>query len=96
VAPLKERAKIHYFEDGISDPSLAAVKTTILVDRTKFKDFDSVMRSMSISSVRRSQKPWPSKFAMSLPSKVMEVVGRAVEDVEEADEMDQVAALASH
>jgi hypothetical protein len=46
---------------------------------------------MSISSVRRSQKPQPSKFAMSLPSKVMEVVGRAMEDMEEADEVDQVA-----
>jgi hypothetical protein len=31
--------KIHYFEDGITDPLLATVKTTILVDRTKFKDF---------------------------------------------------------
>ncbi len=48
---------------------------------------------MSISSMRRSQKPRPIKFAMSLPSKVVEVVGRAVEDVEEADEVDQVAAL---
>ncbi len=48
---------------------------------------------MSISSMRRSQKPRPSKFAMSLPSKVVEVVGTAVEDVEEVDEVDQVAAL---
>jgi hypothetical protein len=48
---------------------------------------------MSISRVRRSQKPRPSKFAMSLPSKVLEVVGRAVEAVDEADEVDQVAAL---
>ncbi len=48
---------------------------------------------MSISSVRRSQKPRPSKFTMSLPSKVVEVVGRAVEDEEEADKVDQVAAL---
>ncbi len=48
---------------------------------------------MSISSVRRSQKPRPSKFTMSLPSKVVEVVGRAAEDVEEADEVDQVATL---
>ncbi len=47
---------------------------------------------MSISSMRRSHKPRPSKFAMSLPSKVLEVVGRAVEDVEEADKVDQVAA----
>ncbi len=48
---------------------------------------------MSISSVRRRQKPRPSKFTMSLPSKVVELVGRAVEDKEEADEVDQVAAL---
>ena len=48
---------------------------------------------MLISSVHRSQKPRPSKFAMSLPSKVVEVVGRAMEDMEEADEVDQAAAL---
>jgi hypothetical protein len=30
---------------------------------------------------------------MSLPSKVVEVVGRAIEDVEKADKVDQVAAL---
>ncbi len=48
---------------------------------------------MSISSVCRSQKPRPSKLAMSLPFKVVEVVGRAMEDEEEADEVDQVAAL---
>ncbi len=46
---------------------------------------------MLISSVRRSQKPRPIKFAMSLPSKVVEVVGKAVVDVEEADEVAQVA-----
>ncbi len=43
--------------------------------------------------MRRSQKPRPSKFAMSLPSKVVEVVGRAVEDKEEADKVDQVDAF---
>ncbi len=46
---------------------------------------------MLISSVRRSQKPQPIKFAMSLPSKVVEVVGKAVGDVEEADEVALVA-----
>jgi hypothetical protein len=44
VPPLEESMKIHYFEDGISDPSLAAVKTTILVDRTRFQNFESVMK----------------------------------------------------
>ncbi len=46
---------------------------------------------MLISSVHRSQKPRPIKFAMSLPSKVMEVVGKAMGDVEEADKVAQVA-----
>ncbi len=41
--------------------------------------------------MRRSQKPRPIKFEMSLPSKVVEVVGKAMEDVEEADEVAQVA-----
>jgi hypothetical protein len=44
VKPLEETMKIHYFKDGITDPSFASVKSTILVDRTKFQDFDSVMR----------------------------------------------------
>jgi hypothetical protein len=35
--------KIHYFEDGIPDPSFASVKSTILVDRTKFQELDVVM-----------------------------------------------------
>ncbi len=33
VVPQEESMKIHYFEDGISDPLLAVIKTTILVDR---------------------------------------------------------------
>jgi hypothetical protein len=36
--------KIHYFKDGITDPSFASVKSTILVDHTKFQEFDAVMR----------------------------------------------------
>jgi hypothetical protein len=44
VKPLEETMKIHYFEDRITDPSFASVKSTILVDRTKFQDFDTVMR----------------------------------------------------
>ena len=46
---------------------------------------------MLFSSMRRSQKPRPIKFATSLPSKVVEVVGKAVGDVEEVDEVAQVA-----
>jgi hypothetical protein len=55
VAPLEKSMKIHYFEDGISEPSLAAVKTTILVDRTRFEDFESVMRVYV--NFKRAQKP---------------------------------------
>ncbi len=44
VAPLEETMKIHYFEDGISDRFFAAVKSMILVDRTRFQDFKSVMK----------------------------------------------------
>jgi hypothetical protein len=44
VKPLEESMKIHYFEDGVTDPSFASVKSTILVDHTKFQEFDAVMR----------------------------------------------------
>jgi hypothetical protein len=44
VKPLEETMKIHHFEGGITDPSFASVKSTILVDHTKFQDFDAVMR----------------------------------------------------
>jgi hypothetical protein len=54
VPPLEEIMKIHYFEDGITDPSFAAVKSTILVDRTRFQDFESVMRVCV--NFKRSQK----------------------------------------
>jgi hypothetical protein len=55
VVPLEESMKIHYFEDGISDPLLATVKTTILVDHTRFENFDSVMRVYV--NFKRAQKP---------------------------------------
>jgi hypothetical protein len=54
VKPLEETMKIHYFEGGITDPSFASVKSTILVDRTKFQDFDLVMRLYV--NYKRSQK----------------------------------------
>ncbi len=44
MTPFKESMKIHYFEDGISDASFAYVKSTIMVDRQKFQDFDAVMQ----------------------------------------------------
>jgi hypothetical protein len=43
VKPLEETMKIHYFEGGITDPSFASIRSTIMVDRTKFQEFDMVM-----------------------------------------------------
>jgi hypothetical protein len=43
MKPLEETMKIHYFKGGITDLSFASVKSTILVDHTKFQDFDVVM-----------------------------------------------------
>jgi hypothetical protein len=45
---------IYYFEDGITDLSFASVKSTILVDRTKFQEFDAVM--CLYVNYKRSQK----------------------------------------
>jgi hypothetical protein len=44
VLPLEETAKTHFFEEGITDLSFGSVKSTILVDRLKFHDFDTVMQ----------------------------------------------------
>ncbi len=44
VAPLDESMKIHYFEEGIKDPTLDAARNAILVNRSQFPDFDSVMQ----------------------------------------------------
>ncbi len=52
--PLEESMKIHYFKDGITDPPFASVKSMILVDRTKFQEFDAVMRLYV--NYKRSQK----------------------------------------
>jgi hypothetical protein len=54
VNPLEETIKIHYFEGGITDPSFASVRSTIMVDRTKFQDFDAVMQLYV--NYKRSQK----------------------------------------
>jgi hypothetical protein len=47
---------------------------------------------MSTTSANRRQKPQPIRPAMSLLSKVMEAVGKAVGDMGEADEVDLGAA----
>ncbi len=54
VKPLEETMKIHYFKGGITDPSFASVKSMILVNRTKFQDFDAVMQLYV--NHKRSQK----------------------------------------
>ena len=54
VAPLKESMKIHYFEEGIKDPTLDAARKAILVNRTQFPDFDSIMQLYVTS--KQSQK----------------------------------------
>ncbi len=54
VKPLEETMKIHYFEGGITDPSFASVRSTIMVDCTKFQEFDALMRLYV--NYKRSQK----------------------------------------
>jgi hypothetical protein len=57
VAPLEEGMKIHYFEEGIKDPTLDAARNAILVNRSQFPDFESVMQ-LYVNS-KRSQKSDP-------------------------------------
>jgi len=54
VNPLEESMKILYFEDGIKDPTLDAARNAILVDRTRFQDFKSMMNMYMTS--KQSQK----------------------------------------
>ncbi len=42
VAPLSENLKTLWFQDGIRDPSLNAVKASINANLANFNDFDSV------------------------------------------------------
>ncbi len=44
LPPFDGSMKIHYFEDGIIDPSFSSVKGTIMVDHQKFQDFDTVIQ----------------------------------------------------
>ena len=54
VNPLEESMKILYFEEGIKDPTLEAARNAIMVDRSRFQDFDSMMHMYGTS--KRSQK----------------------------------------
>jgi hypothetical protein len=80
--------KIHYFEDGISDSSFSSVKSTIMVDRQKFQEFDAMMRLYVNYKRMWRLKPRPIKPAMSLLSKVAEVADKAMGDVGEVDKLD--------
>jgi hypothetical protein len=53
VQGLDESMKIHYFQEGIKDDSFDSAKTMILVDRSKFQDFNSVMNLIPTSSAPR-------------------------------------------
>jgi hypothetical protein len=44
VLPLDKSMKIHYFEDRITDTSFSSIKSTIMVNCQKLRDFDSVMQ----------------------------------------------------
>jgi hypothetical protein len=55
IAPLEESMKIHYFEEGIKDPTLDAARNAISVNRSQFPDFDSIMQLYVTS--KQSQKP---------------------------------------
>ncbi len=46
--------KIHYFKNGITDPTFAPIRSTIIVDCTKFQEFDAAMRLYV--NYKRSQK----------------------------------------
>ena len=54
VQDIDKATNIHFFEEGIKDDSFNSVKTTILVDRSKFPDFNSVMNLYS--NFKRLQK----------------------------------------
>jgi hypothetical protein len=72
MTPVDESIKIHYFKDGITDPSFSSVKRTIMVDRQKFQDFDTVLQS----SAHRNLRTLPFKCTMFLPSKVVMAVDK--------------------
>ena len=71
VAALEESMKIHYFEEGIKDPTLEAAWNAILVNRMQFPDFDSVMQLYVTS--KRGQK---SEAAVHQGRQLSAVTGR--------------------
>jgi hypothetical protein len=58
VKPLEEFMKIHYFKDGITDPSFASVKSTIMIDRGKLQEFDAVTRlNVNYKRTQKAEAP---------------------------------------
>ncbi len=94
IAPLEEtmKMKIHYFEDRITNLSLAYVKSTIMVDHQKFQEFDTVMwLYVDYKHTQKAEAP-THQATMSLLSKVAEVADKAMGDVGDADEVDLMPA----
>ncbi len=56
VAPLAKNLKTLWFQDGIRDPSLSAVKASTNANHANFTDFDSVMTLMWNSSAQKTQQ----------------------------------------
>ena len=54
VQGLDESLKNHYFQEGIKDDSCDPIKTMILVDHSKFQEFNSVMNLYT--NFKRTQK----------------------------------------
>jgi hypothetical protein len=92
VKPLEETMKIHYFEGGITDPSFASVKSTIMVDRQRFQEFDAVMRLYDNYKCTQKAKA-PTHQARNVSALQGCGGGRQGHgDMGEADKMDLVAA----
>jgi hypothetical protein len=73
VKPLEETMKIHYFEGGITDPSFASVKSTIMVDCQKFQDFDAVMLlyvKCQLQALTEGRNPDPSSLQCLCPPRL--------------------------
>ena len=77
VPALEESMKIHYFEEGIKDPTLDAARNAILVNRLQLLDFDSIMQLYVTSKPARNLKPLSFKDDTSPPSRAVVVEAEA-------------------
>jgi hypothetical protein len=65
VKPLEETMKIHYYEGKITDPSFASIRSTIMVDRTKFQEFGVVMH-LYVNYMRLQKAETPTHQARNV------------------------------